>query len=58
MIRKEAAGVFRRCPIARIGGVGRVGVRVGDGEDEAEGVLAVEVEAVQPLLADEAEGLV
>jgi hypothetical protein len=30
----------------------------GDGEDETEGVLSVEVEAVEAFLADETEGLV
>ena len=58
VVRKKAAGVFWGCAVARIGGVGRVGIGVGYGEDEAEGVFAVEVEAVQPLFADEAEGLV
>ena len=40
-------------------GVGRGLVWVGgDGEDEAEGVLSVEVESIEAFLADEAEGLV
>ena len=48
-----------RTPYGEISGVwgGLVWVW-GDGEDETEGVLSVEVETIEAFLADEAEGLV